>query len=397
MTSSHSPAITNSNRIVLLDALRGFALFGLFIVHMVEYFELYWYKQEPGWVHTLVFSVFGGKAYAIFALLFGASLFIVMEKQARRGVNYTARFTWRLVLLGILGYLHGIIYSGDILQVLAVLGLPLLLVYRLSTFKAFCVAAFFLLQVPSIIYLLVSLNTTDVVAEVPAYYGMMGTTFEALANGSFYDVVSNNALHGQLAKWAFMLESGRASNIIGFSILGMCLMRINALANTQYGIKKSVLLIATLLLVAWGIDNIVLGAIKESGLTRMDNIIATSIFGNYHNAVLTAVLVLAFIVLYQIKKCGGMLQRLAPCGRMSLTIYVMQSIVCVPLFYGYGLGWYATIGQVPALLIGLLFWAVQLVLAHYWMLRYHYGPLEWLWRSATLMRSDAPLLRFKTN
>jgi uncharacterized protein len=75
---------------------------------------------------------------------------------------------------------------------------------------------------------------------------------------------------------------------------------------------------------------------------------------------------------------------------MSLTSYVMQSIFCVPLFYGYGLGWYATIGQFYVLISGLIFWIVQLILAHFWLKNYHYGPLEWVWRSATLLRIDVP-------
>ena len=80
------------SRITVVDCLRGFALFGLFIVHMVEYFELFWYAPEWGWVHDTIFFLFGGKAYAIFALLFGLSFFIIMDNQARRGVDFRGRF-----------------------------------------------------------------------------------------------------------------------------------------------------------------------------------------------------------------------------------------------------------------------------------------------------------------
>ena len=83
---------------IVVDCLRGFALFGLFIIHMVEYFELYWYLPEPGFFHNLIFFLFGGKAYAIFALLFGLSFFIIMDNQAKRGVDFRARFSWRLTL-----------------------------------------------------------------------------------------------------------------------------------------------------------------------------------------------------------------------------------------------------------------------------------------------------------
>ena len=71
------------SRITVVDCLRGFALFGLFIVHMVEYFELFWYAPEWGWVHDTVFFLFGGKAYAIFALLFGLSFTRIRTTIAR--------------------------------------------------------------------------------------------------------------------------------------------------------------------------------------------------------------------------------------------------------------------------------------------------------------------------
>ena len=86
-------------RMDLVDALRGFALMGLFILHSTEFFELYWAHPDPGWVHTWVFGLFGGKAFALFALCFGLSFYIIMDRSARRGVDFTARFAWRLIIL----------------------------------------------------------------------------------------------------------------------------------------------------------------------------------------------------------------------------------------------------------------------------------------------------------
>src|SRR5262245_60330071 len=107
-------------RIELVDALRGYALMGLFLIHMVEYYELYWANPLPSRVNSTMFFLFGGKAYAMFGLLFGVSFYILMEGQARRGVDFRARFVWRLMILLGLGYLHGLIYGGDILTVLAI-------------------------------------------------------------------------------------------------------------------------------------------------------------------------------------------------------------------------------------------------------------------------------------
>ncbi len=146
--------VSAGERLVVLDSLRGFALMGLFIVHMVEYFELYWYQPEPGWVHNVVFFLFGGKAYAMFALLFGISFYIIMDNQARRGVDFRGRFAWRLALLCFMGFLHGILYSGDILQVLGVAGFTLLLAWSLPTRWLWILAGMLLLQAPVVANLL---------------------------------------------------------------------------------------------------------------------------------------------------------------------------------------------------------------------------------------------------
>ncbi|MEJ2383518.1 MAG: heparan-alpha-glucosaminide N-acetyltransferase domain-containing protein [Xanthomonadales bacterium] len=207
-----------------VDALRGFALFGLFIVHMVEYFELFWYAPEWGPVHDAVFFLFGGKAYAIFALLFGFSFSLMMGRQAQRGLDFRARFAWRLALLLVLGYLHGLLYSGDILQVLALTGLLLIALYPLGSRGLLVVAALGLLQAPRLVELGLALGGAADVAQ-QHHPGLMAETFAIYANGSFADVVQRNVWAGQLGKWLFMLESGRLWNVIGMFCVGVVLER----------------------------------------------------------------------------------------------------------------------------------------------------------------------------
>jgi uncharacterized protein len=71
----------------------------------------------------------------------------------------------------------------------------------------------------------------------------------------------------------------------------------------------------------------------------------------------------------------------------------MQSVMCVPLFYGFGLGMHAWIGQAPALALGIVLWIALVAAAHAWMRRFHYGPLEWVWRSLTHTDRTVPLVR----
>ena len=118
-------------RVLLVDSLRGFALMGLFLVHSIELFELYWQNPVDSKVHDIIFFLFAGKAYAIFAMLFGISFFIIMDKQAQKGVDFRLRFAWRLAILFAIGTLNSMVYSGEVLQVLAGYGFFLILAYRI--------------------------------------------------------------------------------------------------------------------------------------------------------------------------------------------------------------------------------------------------------------------------
>ena len=102
--------------------------------------------------------------------------------------------------------------------------------------------------------------------------------------------------------------------------------------------------------------------------------------------------VLIFILLWQ-TGARRLLRQLVPAGRMTLTLYVGQSLLFVPLFYGFGLGLYATIGEVRAFALGVTAFVLQIALANAWFRHFHYGPLEWLWRCGTRTTFAVPFRR----
>lgn len=114
-------------RVSIIDALRGSALFGILMLHAVEHWDFVRDPQHrPEWLVKLdqqvmesAYFLFGGKAYAIFALMFGISFFITLDRWNGKSRNASGRFLWRLVLLGTLGYIHSLLYCGDILTVIA--------------------------------------------------------------------------------------------------------------------------------------------------------------------------------------------------------------------------------------------------------------------------------------
>src|SRR6478735_2821067 len=131
-------AKTNSGRIEAIDVLRGFTLLGIILVHMVEqYYAGAWPQQfEQATTLTIADKItsgfvgifISGKFYMIFSFLFGLSFFIQFSKSDSEK-NFLARFTWRLVILFVIGFIHHLHYRGDILSIYAILGLSMLVFY----------------------------------------------------------------------------------------------------------------------------------------------------------------------------------------------------------------------------------------------------------------------------
>jgi len=379
-------------RIVLIDCLRGYALMGLFLIHMVEYFELYWDNPVPSRVNTAAFFLFGAKSYGMFALLFGVSFFIIMDRQAQKGVDFRLRFIWRLMVLLAIGFLHSLIYSGDILQILAITGLFLVPLYRFSDRALLITALVFILQMPTLIlYWLAQANPN--LALVFSSDEIKAAVFEADKHGSLLDVLRVNVWASRLGNWEFMLNSGRISNIMGLSQLGFLIARKEFFTNLdRYRSTYSKVLISALVASAV----LMAFAQKIAGLVedKATHAIVAQVLELYTNDALMMTALFGLIVLYyNVQGVARVMRLFAPCGRMTLTLYVGQAVLCVPIFFGFGLGAYAFIGQAWSLTLGVVLWVLQIWFAHAWFRRYHYGPLEWIWRAATMVRTDIPFKR----
>ena len=129
-----SSVLPQSNRIDLVDALRGFALFAIVLLHNLEHFNLYsipadmpkWLMSLDGIVWNTTFFLMAGKAFSIFAMLFGFSFFVQFASAEKRGYDFRWRFVWRMViLLVVLAQFHSFFYNGDILFLYAVIGILL--------------------------------------------------------------------------------------------------------------------------------------------------------------------------------------------------------------------------------------------------------------------------------
>ncbi|HEY7772476.1 MAG TPA: DUF418 domain-containing protein [Marinagarivorans sp.] len=378
-----------SERLIVVDALRGFALMGLFIVHAVEYFELYWYKPAPGIIHDTVFFLLGGKMAATFAVLFGVAVHTMLDRYQQRDVDFRGRLIWRFALLIGLGYLHGLLYAGDILLHLGIIGMFLVAVCRLSSFGLMLIAAFCFFQVPTLVDFVATFFDPKSAEAKPLFWALSWRNFEVFASAPLLDLIQYNALRAYENKWVFNFETGKFWPMAGYAISGVVLGRIqffSRAANAKPSLQ--VLLVAALMIA------VLLCGLKIVGSTQLPEGMSrwyfSEIVGNVFNTAAVAVGICFFMLAYRFAFVCRLQNLFAPCGRMSLTLYVGQSLVCVPIFYGFGLAWYAEVTQLQALVFGFVGCALQMAFARYWFKGFAYGPLEWAWRALTLLSADIP-------
>jgi uncharacterized protein len=386
-----------TNRIQIIDALRGSALLGILLMHSVEHWDFMRYPEHsPAWLNLLngktfdfIAFLFSGKAYAIFAMMFGLSFFIILDRWSKKGIKFQGRFLWRLTVLGIIGYLHGIIYCGDILLIIAILGIPLVFLYKIGNRALLLISIILMLQIPSLWQVGRVLFEQGFQPSQPYHWGIYGQLWNVFSNGSFFDVSNINLWKGQESRLLWTFETGRYLQMIGLFIWGLLIGRSRIFEDSARLVRtgKKALL--------WGVVGFILlfyikKHIGDWGFSGMQNYAIDNLVSSYCNLAQMAVWVGGFVWLYQWAKAKKVLDVLAPYGRMSLTCYVTQALIGVPLFYGYGFALFHYLGAFYSIFIGVAIFTIQCFFAHYWLKRYAYGPLEWLWRSLTFLSFTTP-------
>lgn len=379
-----------NNRIILVDALRGFALMGIVLIHCIEHLDFF---REPN-VHFLfsnttdknvmaaIFFLISGKAYSIFALMFGLSFFIQMNNKEIKGVDFRWRFAWRLTVLLIIGFIHSLFYKGDILHIYAILGFILILLYKFKTKHLIWIACILVLQIPMVCTLISTFLNPKYVYNESFGSGFWDISNQTYATGSLLDVIKFNFWHGREMVWGWMFYNGRYLQLVALFIIGLVVGRNGYFENiTKYkkeALKYLILSIAIVLFFFLLEKIITLGQFTSAQKTLLHNLIHS-----FTNLAYTSVIIFTFIVLY-IKFSKGLgFDLLASFGKMSLSNYIFQAMTGVIIFFGFGFGIYRYMGTTWSLIFGLLFVSLQIVISKWWGKNFYYGPLEWVWRAIT--------------
>lgn len=384
----------NSSRITVIDAMRGIALIGIGLTHGMQYFGagfsssivdfFPWEGIMNVTARWFIQYFVAAKFYIIFSLLFGLSFFIQMDRASQKGIDFRPRFLWRLVLLLIIGILHSLVFRLDILLIYAILGFPLVLMYKLPNKILVGLALFFMLggvQLGVVGYkaLTPSEPQTEQVQTQPRRQFNRPRTAP-----TFKEMVVINSTSGLVSKFNYQIRSGRIFVTLGLFILGLVVGRIR-LFHSLERYQNKLYIGAVVAAVALFALYLVQPYVPRSNSDTFDGWISMPVT-NLIN-LLTAYLWIVFIVwAYRSEIVQMMLRPVVSYGRMGLTNYILQSVLGVFLFISFGLALNQYLGTFFAMFLCLGYTLLQLLGSHYWLKKFRYGPLEWLWRSGTYMK-----------
>lgn len=362
------------NRIEAVDALRGFAVGAIMLLHFIEHFIYGVYPVASSdltatinqSVWDAMFFVFAGKSYTIFALLFGFTFIVQQRNQEVRGGDFAGRFAWRLVLLMGFATLNAAFFpGGDVLMLFAVTGFVMIPLRKLSARWLFVIAALFLIQ-PIELLECAGVNIMPTVLDPNAYPTLKTVT----DSGDFFSMIWTNITLGQAGSLFWAIDAGRLLQAPGLFILGMAMARGNYFSR-GVGFWTKVFLVGFA-------TSFVLYVAKSAAVGSL--LIACTM---WYNVAFSAILVSIFMILYQGDAFKKMTGGLRFYGRMSLSSYVSQSIIGSLIFFPYALGLASRLDIAASLVVGLGVMFAQIWFCKAWLTKHKQGPLEALWHKLT--------------
>lgn len=384
-----------TQRITVVDSLRGFAVVGIILIHFLEHLNFYSFPQPSAFEQGLwdtVFFLGASKMYAIFALLFGLSCYIMHHNQAKKGYDFRARFAWRMVLLFVWGMLDLVFYNGDILCTYAGVGLLLIPLVKSSDRVLWIVAGLMFIQPVEVVYMVASLFNPEVTPMNLGLGHLWGELFRPCAQGGLVDVAKANLAYGLQLNYGWALENGRLTQTLLMFVLGMLLGRKRMFLDEGNNLKvwKKVLVGS---LVAFCIVQPLLmfvpGLVAESYAQGEGAAMVKSLeilLSAWRNFTMVAFYVAGLTLLYYKTRAGHIIDHLKYIGKMSLTDYLLQSVVGAFLFYNWGLGLHTVCSHGYSFLLAIAFLVVLYFVCRAWTTRFRRGPLEEIWFRLTWLK-----------
>ncbi len=370
-------------RIATLDILRGISLLGILLVNMYAFYLPMPYIDLASWFTTPSDMVWQqnldiyvqSSFYPLFAMLFGYGLAMQWQKAQSREQNFYGTGLRRLVVLFMFGFVHAVlIWWGDILMTYAFCGVFLLLLLRLHPI--------WLLSIGIIIngfmhvFMLFIVGYINFNSQIDTYLNITAVEKAITAYGA------GNWLDAFMQRLSDLSEQAGVGMWIASLFTILPYMLIGAAASKWRLVERAKEL--KWLWLALAVVGLVMGIFVKSIPVLNTRTYLLEYIKVYMGGPILSVGYIGLIVLLcMIPLVPKMLSPFAKIGRMSLTMYILQSIIGTCLFYQFGFGWYGKVSVATGVLIAISIIVVQMVLAEVWLSKWKQGPLEAIWRKLT--------------
>ena len=390
--------VRSSERYVILDILRGIALFGICLANFPE-FSLYTFLNKDvveamptaGVDHIVKYFQYifvDGKFYSLFSILFGVGFTIIMSNMLKKSSNGMLIFYRRMVVLLLIGFLHLMfLWSGDILMLYALIGMVLPLFRNMSNKKLLTTSALLILFPIVIDTMRVVLDYNPsapfirTAQHFQSKYGINDDNFAIwLRDGQTYSDVLKFTVQGAFIRCQEFVDGNRIFKVLGLFLFGLYIGRNKLYADLDKNISllKKVRFYGFLIglpmscFYAWSAMND-----NPLGLTIRAMAYAFSVIP----------MCLAYIsticLWYSRRQKFLNLAFFAAPGRMALTNYIGQSVFGMIIYYGIGFGLGASMGLAHVELVATAVFIIQILCSYVWLKHFQFGPLEWMWRILT--------------
>ena len=398
--------VQHKEREIFMDVLRGFAILGIFIANLGSGFSGYNEQAHatgpyllPEWDHKMTYlhQVFiEGKFYSIFSLLFGWGIALQFKRGEAKGINAAPTVRRRLLFMLLLGAFHLLIWTGDIVFFYALLGFILLPLRKLFD-KTLLITGIILVLLPILLYAAKShwlwlndpagfLFNTGQKLDAKLLGITEATNYNEFAkHASWWDMLKGN-ISGFFYRYGYLFFVSRVPKVLGMFLVGYVVGRSDFYKNI--GQHKKLLYWIIGIGLAVGLPaNYYLAHYMSWYEADYWNLKIKGLYQTIAYALGVAPLALTYVALFMLgfQTTAGkkILSVLAPVGKMAFSNYIMQSLIGNFVFLGPGLGYMGQVGPFYYTFFGIGVFIIQIITSNIWLNYFNYGPLEWLWRSAT--------------